>query len=226
MSDRAQDGIVLVVTLLVMLMMSALGIALVVLTSSDTMIAANFRNSREALHAAEAAAERAMSDLGSVADWNQVLNGSARSAFVDGSSTGTRTLPDGSRLDLSEAVNQANCHKATTCSDAEMDAATADRPWGANNPRWQLYAHGPLTSLLPSAAIDSTYYAVVLVGDDSSENDNDPRNDGAGPANPGSGIVALRAQAFGPRGTHKTVDLTIARATQGGIRVLSWREIR
>ena len=225
MSDRAEEGIVLAITLLVMLMMSALGVALVLLTSSESLIAANFRNSREALQAAEAAAERAMSDLGSVADWTQVLNGSTRSTFVDGSSTGTRALSDGSTLDLSEVVNQANCHKATTCSSAEMDAVNADRPWGANNPRWQMYAHGPLTSLLPSG-IDSTYYAAVLVGDDSSENDNDPRSDGADSSNPGSGLVVLRTQAFGPRGTHKTVDLTVTRAASGAIRLLSWREIR
>ena len=226
MEDLGERGIVLVVTLLVMLMMSALGAALVLITSSETMIAANFRNSREALHAAEAAAERAMSDLGSVADWSQVLNGGVRSTFVDGLSTGTRALQDGTTLDLAQVSNQANCHRSTTCSGADMDAVTAERPWGANNPRWQMYAYGPLTDLLPRPAVDSPYYAVVLVGDDSSENDNDPLRDGASQANPGSGVVALRAQAFGPRGARKIIDLTIARAAHGAIRVLSWRESR
>jgi hypothetical protein len=69
--------------------------------------------------------------------------------------------------------------------------------------------------LLPTGTINSLFYTVVLVADDWSENDNDPSRDGGAPAagssNPGAGVLALRAQAFGPRGAHKTIDLTIAR---------------
>jgi hypothetical protein len=43
--------------------------------------------------------------------------------------------------------------------------------------------------------------------------------------NPGAGVVALRSDAFGPGGTHKIVEVTVARA-QGAIRALSWRETR
>jgi hypothetical protein len=65
----------------------------------------------------------------------------------------------------------------------------------------------------------------VLIGDDPSENDNDPLRDGA-PASFGAGIVALRAEAFGPRTVHKAIDLTVGRAGEDKARVVSWREIR
>ena len=51
-----------------------------------------------------------------------------------------------------------------------------------------------------------------MVGDDSSENDNDPATDGLSQVNPGSGVVTLRAEAFGASGTHCAIEATVARA--------------
>ncbi len=214
---RRQDGVALIVALMALMLMTALGMALILTTSSETMIAANFRNSGEALYAADAAFERAMNDLLTVADWNQLLSGANQSAFIDGSPSGPRNLPDGSTVDLSHIVNMANCQKITGCSAADMDAVTMERPWGANNPRWQLYAYGNLSDMVPTGTINSPFYVVVLVGDDPSESDNDPELDGGDPAMPGvtkndgRGVLALRAEAFGPRGTHKVIEMTVAR---------------
>jgi hypothetical protein len=213
----------LVAALMVMLLMSALGAALILLTSSETMIAANFRNSLAALYAAEAAADQALAEVAAVGDWDQLLNGSVRSTFVDGSPSGTR-LVNGTPVDLSQLVALASCHKTTTCSGAEMDAITAERPWGTNNPRWQLYAYGSIKNAMAGA--DSPYYMVVLVGDDPSETDNNPLDDGGGRDNPGAGVLLLRAQAFGPRNAHKTIEFAIARTGGGRLRLLSWRELR
>ncbi len=69
----------LVAALMVMLLVSALGAALILVTSSETTIAANFRNSLGALYAADAAAEQALAEVAAVADWDQLLNGSVRS---------------------------------------------------------------------------------------------------------------------------------------------------
>jgi ketosteroid isomerase-like protein len=149
----------------------------------------------------------------------------AQSTFVDGSPFGTRLL-NGVPLDLPQLVTLASCHKATTCSGAEMDAVTAERPWGANNPRWRLYAYGEVKNAVRDATVDSPYYVVVLVGDDPSETDDDPSDDGGGPDNPGAGVLLLRAQAFGPRSAHKTIEIAIARTGGGRVRLLSWREIR
>lgn len=222
MGCRRTDGFVLILALLLMLMMSALGAAFSLITSSETMVATNFRNSQEALYAADAAAERAIGEVAAAGDWSQLLNGSVRSTFVDGPPSGTRTLPSGVPLDLAQVVSQASCHKTTTCSSAEMDAVTADRPRGVNNPRWQLFSSGRLRDVLPVGSIDSAYYVVVLIGDDASETDGDPLRDATSPA-PGAGIVTLRAQAFGPRNARRTVEVTIARTATGHVRLLSWR---
>jgi Tfp pilus assembly protein PilX len=212
MNIRGEDGVALVVALMAMLLLTVLGAALVLTTSSETIIAANFRSGAEALYAADAALERAVNDLVAEPDWSALLAGTVQSSFIDGASSGARALADGSTIDLAQAVNMANCRKATPCSAGEMDMVTSDRPWGANNPRWQLYAYGPVNALVPSATATSPYYAVVMVGDDASENDNDPATDGASAANPGTGVLALRAEVFGPRGVHKVVEAAVARA--------------
>jgi Tfp pilus assembly protein PilX len=212
MHIRDEHGIAMIIAMMAMLLMSALGIALVLTTTSETMIAGNFSNSSEALYAADAAVERSMEDILTVPDWNKLLDGSAQSAFVDGAPSGVRTLPDGSTIDLTQAINMANCQKVTTCSTAEMNAPTAERPWATNNPRWKLYSYANLKDLLPSTdTINSAYYILVMVADDPSENDGDPSKDGATDTNPGSGVIAMRAEAFGPRGAHKVIELTLAR---------------
>lgn len=218
----------IIIALMSMLLMSALGAALVLTTSSEALIAANFRNAQEGVYAADAALERAMDDLASIPEWNFILDGLAQSAFVDGPPGGARTLADGSLLDLGQSVNMMNCRRITPCSASNLTAITAERPWGANNPVWRLFAYAPLSSLLPAHAIDSAYYVIVMVADDPSENDNDPLHDGHTETNPGSGVLALRGEAFGPRGSHQVVELTVARpgVDEGRVRVLSWRLIR
>jgi hypothetical protein len=175
------------------------------------MIAGNFRNGQEALYAADAGLERSMQDLLTVPDWNTILAGGTTSAFIDGPASGTRSLPDGSVLDLTQATSMANCGKTATCSVSDMSTTTEDRPWGLNNPRWSLYAYGPINDLVPTGTVNSPMYVVVWVGDDQSENDNDPTVDGNAQTNPGTGVLALRAEAFGPSGSHKVIEVTVAR---------------
>ncbi len=210
-SPSDERGVALIVALLAMTLMIALGTALILGTTTETKIVTNFRNNSESLYAADAALERAMDDMLTVPDWNYLLNGTAKSALVDGAPTGTRTLSDGTVLSLDEVINMANCQKTTVCSDADMNAITTERPWGVNNPRWQMFAYGKLNAVLPQGGINSPYYVIVMVGDDPSENDGDPMHDGVSSTNPGSGVLAMRAEAFGPRGNHKVLELTIAR---------------
>jgi hypothetical protein len=207
-----QDGVAMVIAMMAMLLMSALGVALVLTTSSETLISSNYRNSSEALYAADAVIERSMDDLLTVPDWNSLLSGSTQSAFVDGLPSGSRTLPDGSTIDLSQALNMANCGKTTACSASDLTGnATGDRPWNANNPVWQLYSYGPLNDMMPTETVNSPFYVLLMVADDPSENDNNPAQDGINSSNPGSGVLALRAEAFGPRGAHKVIEVTVSR---------------
>jgi hypothetical protein len=213
MDIRREDGIAMIVALMAMMLMTALGVALVLTTSAETMIAHNFRSGQEALYAADAVLERAMDDILTVPDWNTMLAGTTQSAFIDGPPSGTRTLPDGTNIDLGQLLSLANCGKVTGCSASDLTANyTGDRPWGANNPVWQLYAYNRLDAMVPSGTINSQYYVVVMVADDPSETDGDPLHDGVSPStNPGTGVLMLRAEAFGPRGAHKVIQITVAK---------------
>jgi hypothetical protein len=219
------------VALLATVLLGALGSALVLNTSTETVIAANFRIATEARYAVDAMAERVLAELVWAQNWDGWLNGSIASSFVDGPPSGLRTLADGSTLDLQRIRNIANCGKPTACTIAEMNVVTAGRAWGPNNPRWQLAAHGHLRDIHTSGAVDSRFYVIAMVADDAAENDGDATRDGATPGNPGSGILLLRAEAFGPRGAHKVLEATIARPRAAnytsaggwlGIRVLGW----
>jgi hypothetical protein len=230
-----EDGVALIVAMMAVLLLSALGFALVMTTSTESMIASNYRSGEEALYAADAALERSMDDLLTVADWNTLLTGATRSAFIDGPPSGPRTLSDGTTFRLEAIVNMANCGKGASCSPADIIGnATGDRPWEADNPVWQLYAYGPINDLVPSSTIHSPHYVVVLLGDDPSENDGDPAKDSVDPLH-GGGVLALRAEAFGPRGVHKVIEMTVARNDRpphdsgtgpDGVRILSWRHVR
>ncbi len=228
-----ERGAAVVLALIAVTLMMALGSALTLLSTSETLVTANQRAGVEAFYAADAALERALVDLHAVLDWNPLLAGSERSTFVDGSPAGVRTLADGSTIDLAHIVNMANCQKTAPCSAADLSVVTANRAWGANNPRWQVYAHGPMSDAAGNGSGRSSFYGVVLVGDDPSENDGDPSRDGdaiAGVPNPGVGLVMLRAEAFGPRSAHRAIEATVARidtalpATAPGVRVIRWWE--
>ena len=216
-------GSALVVVLLGMTLLLALTAAAVLLASSDMLAASRQRDARVALSAAEAALERAASDLVDIPDWSLILSGAVTSSRVDGPASVSRVPFGGRTLTPDQVANLATCGTTTgACSTAACAAVTAERPWGANNPRWRPFAYGPFDPAAP--------YVVVLVGDDPSENDGDPERDGVAPGNPGAGIILLRAEAFGPSDTRRVVEAAIARVTvASGValpRFLSWNEVR
>ena len=213
LAGRAGDerGVALIIALMSMMLMMALGMALMMTTITETKISANYSGGAEALYAADAGIERVMQDLLTVPDWNNILTGATTSAFIDGAASGTRTLADGSALDLTEATNMVRCGKIGTCSDTDLTAVSEERPWGANNPRWTLYAYGPMREMLPTETINSEMYVVVWVADDPSENDNNPLQDGTLATNPGRGVLAMLAHAYGRDGSRRVVEVTVAR---------------
>ena len=171
-----ERGAALVVALMATMLLSALGLALILTTTTETKITGNYTYGQEAMYAADAAIERTVQDVLTVPDWNNMLSGAQRSAFVDGSPSGTRTLPNGAVIDLGEATNMINCGKLTTCSATEMNTSTEDRPWGLNNPRYQLFAYGPSNEFIDTGTTNSPFYVIVWVADDPAEDDDDPTN--------------------------------------------------
>jgi type IV pilus assembly PilX-like protein len=221
---KSETGIALVIVLLAMMLIAALGMALSLTTSTETRIAASYAWSAETFYAADAAIERVVHDLASVADWTDALDGAAMS-FSDGP-PGPRTMPDGTRVDLNAITDRLNCGHLS-CSAAELTTVNADRPWGINNPTWRLYAHGPLRMLGSSIDVDPPNYVVVWVSDDPLENDGQPLIDGDETIapNPGRGILQVRAQAHGAGGSQRGIEMTLRRAA-ARVHVLSWREMR
>jgi hypothetical protein len=217
--DRLADerGMALIMSLMIMLLLTALGLALTMTTITETKITGNYAKGTEALYAADAAVERVMQDLLTVPDWDKVLDGTITSAFIDGLPSGERDMPDGSRINLTEATNMLRCGKVTTCSDADFIERTDERPWGSNNPRWQLYAYGPLEQMIPTETINSAMYVIVWAADDPAENDNNPLKDGGTPANSdpdgnmGKGVMSLLAHAYGPGGVRRVIEVTVGR---------------
>jgi hypothetical protein len=208
-----------------MLGLSALALSLALLTATESRVSAAFRGGLQVLYGADAAIERVLPDLAAEADVNRLLAGGSISSYADGP-PGPRTLPDGTVVHLHTLTQMVSCGKPA-CSDADLDDEREDRPWGRNNPRWQLYGYGPLSSL--TAGLDAPrVYAVVWVADDPSENDDEPLIDG-GPdeeaSNPGRGRLLLMAQAYGISGARRTVEASIA-WERGDVRMIAWREIR
>jgi hypothetical protein len=219
-----ERGVALIMALLAMVLLTGLGTALTLVTMTESRVSASYRDGAEAFYAADAAIERVVHEIAAVGDWNGILDGSMRSPFVDGP-PGTRRLPNGATLNLTDTTALVRCGNAT-CTDADLDAATEERPWGANNPRWQLYAHGRLADM-SEATINSPVYVVAWVADDPSENDGKPLLDGdeeAGP-NPGREVLRLLVHAYGLSDTRRVVEATLAR-TDGRAWLRAWREIR
>ena len=208
---EGERGAALVVALMATMMLSALGLALILTTTTETKITGNYVHSQEAMYAADAAIERMVQDVLTVPDWNNMLSGAQRSAFVDGAASGNRTLPNGAVINLTEATNMINCGKLTDCSPTEMNTSTEDRPWGANNPRYQLFAYGPSNNFIETGTLNSPFYVIVWVADDPAESDGDPTKDGNDSNNKGSGVILMRAEAWGGRGAHKIIEVTLMR---------------
>lgn len=230
MRQKDERGAALLVALMAMTLMMALGTALIVASTSETMIALNFRVAAEAMYAADAMLERAIGELENVPDWQDVPSGVLLASFVDGSPSGARVLADGRSIDLVQARNMANCQSSSGCSSADLDRYGAERPWGPGNPRWQLYAFGRLADLSGGQEPGSPFYVVALVADDPGDNDGDPAHDGleaGGIANPGRRQLMIRAEAFGIRGAHRVVEAAVARVdTAATATTPGWSEVR
>jgi Tfp pilus assembly protein PilX len=228
-----ERGIALIMVILLTAFLSALGMGLLLAVFMDRLASGNMAGSVAMLYAADAAIELAARDLSQEADWDSVLSGARLSSLTDGSPDGMRDIPGGGAIDLTASTNVLNCGKATNCTTAQMNANSQERPWGANNPRWRLYAFGPMDQFTQFAQPVASYLA-VWVADDGREEDGDPLADAVEEGDSGHGIVRVHAEAFGIAGSRRAIEAELVRACRGGgvgaclpgIRVQSWQELR
>lgn len=232
-SPRASErGIALIMVILFTSFLSALGLGLILAVFMDRLATGNMSGSVAMLYAADGAIELAARDLAQVADWNTALSGAQRSTVTDGFAGGVRGIAGGGTVDLTASTNLLNCGKTSNCTAAQMDASSRERPWGANNPRWQLYAFGPAEQFTPMSR-PAPCYLVVWIADDGREEDGDPAADAVAET-AGHGIVRVHAEAFGLAGSRRAIEAELVRACRGagvgaclpGIRVQSWQELR
>ena len=84
--------------------------------------------------------------------------------------------------------------------------------WGANNPQWKLFAYAPLKDMLPERRDRQPEYIAVWVADDPADSIDGVNPDGD-PLVDSNGTLTLHAEAFGPTGTHKVIEVTVARTS-------------
>jgi Tfp pilus assembly protein PilV len=190
---RSERGVALIIVLLATMLLTALALSLVMVTSGETMLTANYRHSQEALYGADAAIERVVQDILTVSQWNQLISsaGNLQSSFTEGSTT--VTLPDGTTIDVMKERDRLQ---------AQTNAMNL---WGPDNPVWQVYAYGPLSAILPDG-VDSPVYVAVFIADDPSESDGNPSIDA-------NGVLTLHAEAWGAGGARKVIEVTLARTS-------------
>jgi len=230
--SESHRGIALIMVILFTAFLSALGLGLILAVFMDRLATGNMNGSIAMLYGADAGIELAARDLGETADWDEVLSGSRRSSFTDGAAGGVRGVPGGGSVDLTALTNRLNCGKSSTCTAAQMNANSRERPWGINNPRWQLYAYGPMSRLAPVTRPEPCYLA-VWIADDGREEDGDPLSDAA-TGESGHGIVRVHAETIGFGGWNRAIEAELGRTCRGigvgaclpGIRVQSWQELR
>jgi type IV pilus assembly PilX-like protein len=205
---RDERGAALITALLATMLLTALGMAAVLVSNTEGMITANYRRSSEAIYAADAAVEMAVQDLLMVPRWNDVISGgtagnadvsSMTASFVFGDARGAEfNIPAGGTVIL--------CCSATSVSGQLQAESNTANLWGTNNPTWRLYAWGPLSSVLPTQTVDSDAFVAVWVADDPSETDGNPMVDG-------NGVLTLHAEAYGGGGTRKIIEVTVSRTS-------------
>ena len=99
---QSETGTALVVSLMAVLLLSALGAALVMTTNTEVMLTKNFESAQQALYGADAGIERGLQELIREPNWNVVLTGGATSSFIDDP---PYRLPDGTSADLTAMTN-------------------------------------------------------------------------------------------------------------------------
>ena len=154
-----ERGAAVVIALVITMLLAVLGAGMLTLTTTETMIAASYRHAQEASYGAEAALERAMTDLATIADWSVVVaTPNVMSSLNDGASS--VRLPDG--LVVSVAALGADRQR-------ESDDISGPAMYRADNPQWRLFAHAPIEDLLSSPATAPPLYLLVWVDDDGSD---------------------------------------------------------
>ena len=195
-----EQGAALVVSLLIIVCLSGLGLGLVVASNAERQIAANARGAAAVRLAADAAIEGVLGEVAAAPDWSGML---AVGTSVFHGTTRRVVAPSRQVIDLDQVTAELQSEAATTYV------------LGDNRPVWRLFAWGPLTELAGLNPDASGAYVAVWVADDPSDADGSPVTDA-------NDTIMVHSEAFGLGATRHGAEAVVARAPFG-VRVLSWR---
>ena len=219
-------GSALLPVILVLFLFSAIALGAALVVRVEISVADRFRQSAEALHAAEAGLDVAISELRSMPTWTTVAAGSSHSQFSDGAFTGSRTVPGGGSVTLC-------CGPGSAFDDLAVETSASAVP-ARRALAWRPFLWTTFTSLVPQDP-PSRLYVLVLAADSAGE--------------PSAGeALLLRAEAIDPAGLRRRVESLIDLSpppnpeleepmmrqsvqAEGEVlplllRVLTWREVR
>lgn len=216
-ANHREAGSVLLCALIIVALIATLGVALSLTVSTESAVAANYLASQQALFAAEAGIERAVSEVRVLPAWTALPASvfvTAGSDFNDGQSMPRG--PDGSTLNLTQI---------TLMRQAASDAVYPNAP---DRPLWHLFGHASLNGIAATTG-GAAPYVVVWFADDPDDLDGNPAIDS-------NDVVMIHAEAFGIRGGKRAIEVTIARevalaadlpgATRSDVHLIAWHEVR
>lgn len=188
----------LVTALFATALLMGLGLAIALLGSAETSLAARDRDGRALGHAARAGLSIAAADLRALPAWTGV--GSPGSVPEVSATVGQ--LVDST---LNPAAPWAgpplDLRALTVRLQAETDAAS---PAGSAPP-WRLFSYGPIARLVPESGWQNPYYLVVWVADE------------------GANLV-VRAVAYGPGDGRSIIEASLVREpATSRVRILTIR---
>jgi hypothetical protein len=181
-------SVVLAATLLM-----GLGVSIVLLGTSEAVLAAHDRSARALREASLAAADLAVADLRRQPSWSAVL----------AAATAPLSAAPGRAIDASVTPASPWGGAAIDLAQLTADVAAAADTGGGEPQVWRLYEFGSLPQLVPDGAVPLVYVA-AWVADDPADGDGDPLVDR-------NGILAVRGLALGWGNTRAVTAVSISK---------------
>ena len=203
-------GSALLPVLLLMFLFSAIALGAAVVMRVEVTLAHRFRQSAEALSAAEAGLAVAVAELRTIDGWSPVLDGGRVSASSQGAVSGAKRIPGGGTLVVC-------CGSGSAAS--RLDAETRASPLPSRRSvQWRPFLWSTLDALTGNAP-PSGLFVIVWVGDDEEDGDGEWGKDA-------NGTVIVRAEAARADGLHRALEALVTRVVPGSVAIVSWREVR
>jgi hypothetical protein len=198
------EGVILLLTLIVTMALTAMGMGVLLATDFDLLASANVREQLDTQASAEAALELGIARLAVIDDWTGIPGGAGLPLFHGG--TTPPAAAGGQVVDL-----------AALTSEAQQAAYGVGSLWGADTPRFVVAGYGVAADTLgPTRLLSERTYVLFWLSDDVSESDGNPSVDS-------NGVLVLRAHAFGGRRTQAIVQAVVEQTgTPGVVRRISW----